>query len=363
MVTPSRPLPANTALQPAKRYWIDVSCDEAAGGDFEQYIHEARHWARRAFERLSSASDTDFARVFNVLFKTPKTDTTPCSKPSFWQQVNGIQPEDQWQPSIEHARTDNREAADVRIYSSPAGLSRWKMMTPHDDTLYDPINHIHLTGDWTNLTSSQAFISWVLPQQHPNNNIPGSENPHRSTIDICPSAWHPSGSSGSGGGILSLSQIDPALFTTTNITDLESPTTGTLLPRLLFHEFMHTRAYLLDDHPHDGGGTSGWGYCMRREKGEAAGCAESLALLGLWAALADLRPGPAGGTTTGGFTVDRGWDLIPGGWEDLDLGGFSDDEEGEGEEEDEEGKKWDADWCGGNSAVRGELRFYGDLTN
>jgi hypothetical protein len=267
------------STQSRKYYWIDRSCDEAAGGNFDAYIFEAQHWANRAYERLRSPSDTDFARVFNVIFKTPKTDTMPCSKPSFWQQVNGIHPENEWKPSAHHvlaalhdfahnwSRTPHREKADVRLYSN-RGLARWQP-TPNGSR-YDPINHIHLTGDWANLTTGEAFTSYLLPQHSPNPN----ENPRRVTIDICPSAWRKT-----AGSPLSLTHLNPTTMTTDpnlTIADL-SPT---LLPRLLLHEFMHSRAYLLDDHPSDGE-TSGWEYCMRRKKGEAAGCAESVAMLGL----------------------------------------------------------------------------------
>jgi hypothetical protein len=122
---------------------------------------------------------------------------------------------------------------------------------------------------------------------------------------------------------------------------------------------MHSRHYLLDDHPRDGA-TLGWAYCMRRKKGEACGCAESLALLGLWAALADMRPssGNSSGQGVGGFTVDRAWDKIPGERDDLDLEGFSDDEE------EDKGKGANRKWENGkgNAALRGELKFYRDLT-
>lgn len=350
------------SAQPRKQYWIDSSCDEAAGGNFETYITEARHWAKRAYERLRSASDTDFARVFNVIFKTPKTDTVPCSKPSFWQLVNGIQPEDGWKPSAQHVlevlhdfarnwtRTANREAAHVRIYAN-RGLRRWRRLA--DGRRYDPVNHVYLTGDWDDLVAGEAFTSWVLPRHPPANT---RENPSRVTIDICPSAW--------AGGLRSLADLDPAVLlrpstnhapkaivsaSATTIADL-SPT---LLPRLLFHEFLHCRAYLLDDHPRDGE-TSGWEYCMRRKKGEAAGCAESVALLGLWAALADMRPA---GRVRGGFSVDRRWDRIPGGWDDGEV--FSDDE-GDSSE-DVEGRKWDRTYPG-NTAVKGVLVWYADLT-
>lgn len=113
-------------------------------------------------------------------------------------------------------------------------------------------------------------------------------------------------------------------------------------------QFMHSCAYLLADY-HSEDATSGWEYCMIRKKSEAAGCAESMggrfqiptqSLTALCVvesrtsnlpprhhssacgrALVDLRPL---GTTTGGYTMSRVWDNIPGGNNDADT--LSDDE-------------------------------------
>lgn len=333
--------------QRPKLYWIDHSCDQATGGDFEAYILEARHWARRAAERLRSGSDTDFARVFNVVFKTPRTDRVPCSAPSFWQQVNGIQPEAEWKPSARHvldvlrdfahgwARTPDRRAADVRLYAGAAGLARWRRTrVGHGRSArsfyYDPVNHVRLTGDWDNLVAGQAFTSWMVRElglDDDDNPLPppprrGQENPLRVTIDVCPGAWEPS-AAGHGPASLARLSASSLLAGTHKVGRLAE----SLIPRLLFHEFMHCRHYLLDDHRRDRE-TSGWKYCMRRKKGEAATCAESMAMLGLWAGLADLRPR---GQPRGGFTLDRKWDKIPGGWDDEEV--FSDDEDaGAGEQ-------------------------------
>ncbi|GAB1310748.1 SprT-like domain-containing protein [Madurella fahalii] len=346
---------------PRKLYWIDQSCDVAAGGNFEAYILEARQWAKRAVMRLCSDTDTDFARVFNVIFKTPKTDKVPCSKSSFWQTVNGIQSENEWMCSstqvynILHdfafnwARTSDRLAADVRIYAN-TGLYRWS--TAPDGSRYDPINHVYLTGDWDNLITGQAFTSWRVPEfESPPPYNPRFGNPRRVTIDICPSAWEPA----IHGIPRTLSKLDPfSLFQKgPGRNPIIGPFAESFISRLIFHEFMHCQHYLLDDHPRDME-TSGWSYCMRRKKGAAATCAESLAMLGLWAGLADTRPK---GYEKGGFTLDRGWDLIPGSRHDEEE--FSDDEK-----QGEKGSKWDANWPGpgGNKAVKGVIRFYKDIT-
>jgi hypothetical protein len=94
---------ANIGAQvPPKLYWIDQFCDEAAGGNFEKiHVLEARRWAKRTYERLSSDTDTDFARIFNLIFKTPKTDATLYPRPKYWQQTHGNNI-DEWRTSYQH---------------------------------------------------------------------------------------------------------------------------------------------------------------------------------------------------------------------------------------------------------------------
>ncbi|KAK0708952.1 hypothetical protein B0T26DRAFT_387838 [Lasiosphaeria miniovina] len=70
----------------------------------------------------------------------------------------------------------------------------------------------------------------------------------------------------------------------------------TLIPRLIFHEMMHSVCYGLNDHDTDGMGMAGWQYCMKLKKGAGATGAESLAYFRLWAAAS---PCTAAGTTQG----------------------------------------------------------------
>ncbi len=66
------------------------------------FIREARLWARRAGERLMDVYDTDFARVYNVIFMSPRSDGTPVSSPHLWQQIRGYDlDERRWRPSPE----------------------------------------------------------------------------------------------------------------------------------------------------------------------------------------------------------------------------------------------------------------------
>lgn len=136
----------------------------------------------------------------------------------------------------------------------------------------------------------------------------------------------------------------------------------------ILHEVMHCPPYYLDDiplqFPNGTSETSSWEAVMSCKKGDAHRNAESIALLGLWAALADTLPQ---GRSSGGFTVDRAWDVIPGAWEDA-KNDFDDDEL----DEEERGgvSTWTEKWtlylpyAGNriNRAARGDIRGYLDIT-
>lgn len=135
----------------------------------------------------------------------------------------------------------------------------------------------------------------------------------------------------------------------------------------ILHEVMHCLPYYLDDiplqFPNGTSETSSWEAVMNCKKGDAHRNAESIALLGLWVALADTLPEGRG---SGGFTLDRGWDVIPGAWEDV-KNDFDDDEI----DEEERGgvSTWTEKWtlhlpyAGNriNRAVRGDIRGYLDI--
>lgn len=135
----------------------------------------------------------------------------------------------------------------------------------------------------------------------------------------------------------------------------------------ILHEVMHCLPYYLDDIPFrlpDGTSeTSSWEAVMSCKKGDAHRNAESIALLGLWAALADTTHQ---GRNNGGFTLDRAWDTIPGSWEDT-KSDFDDDEL---DEEERGVSTWTEKWtlqlpyAGNrvNRAVRGDIRGYSDIT-
>ncbi|KAK3362310.1 hypothetical protein B0T25DRAFT_561388 [Lasiosphaeria hispida] len=227
---------------------------------------------------------------------------------------------------------------------------------------YDTVNHLIFTRDWDELWDGQDVLFFLLPAV----SRPG-EKGNRTTNDICEAAWEPEPEDKKAAPFpFSLAQLKGTELErrglhTVNIGDLGD----VLMTRLVFHEFMHARCYLLDDFREEEA-TSSWAYCMARKKGEAAGCAESMAkwqpaYFGLWAGLADLRPL---NKTRGGFTMDRRWDSIPG--YNHEVITFSDDEEDDDVEDgevkdDKSTRKWDAKHPR-NDAVRGRITYYGNLT-
>ncbi|KAK0723338.1 hypothetical protein B0T26DRAFT_642743 [Lasiosphaeria miniovina] len=344
-------------LPPPRKYWIDASCDQAAGGNFNKYIDEARHWAGRAAAKMTSPSDTDFARVFNVLFKTLVSDNVPFPPPMLFQRMNDFVPENYWKSlpaqvrrvlsdfANNWQRTTQRREADVRIYSDFG--RRWRQL-PSGEHI-EPVNHVlNLCSDeedengdseWSELWAGDAFVSHELPGGLL---VPGEK--HKRVL---------------------VSVFGP------NVEKMKIDRIGqTLIARLIFHEMMHSVCYGLNDHDTDGMGTAGWQYCMKLNKGAGATGAESLAYFGLWAALADARPA---GQPRGGFTMHRSWDKIPG---DVDL---VPEEEWDSDDYDEEEKeeaaaaaaaaaakkvdagKWNSKHKD-NGAVRGEIKFYTNIT-
>ncbi|KAM7186739.1 hypothetical protein V8F20_011250 [Naviculisporaceae sp. PSN 640] len=353
-----------------KTYWIDQSCHQR-GVDFDVYIREAMDLAGRAAARLQRVSDTDFARVYNIIFKTPKSDGTRFPTPYLHQLMNGFQDETRWKTAAQYARrhlidfstnwrrTDSRREANVRIYGD--GGRRW-IRSPHLEDQgrhYDPINNMYLTGNLRELRRGQAFTSYQ--QRH---GIRG-ENPERVTIDLCQMAWE--GPLHSFRDVCDMIRSQNA--TRVNIGDIGE----SLITRIIFHEFMHCRVYGRDDAPDDHDGlTSGWEYCMQLKKRQACAGAESIAYLALAAGLADVRPR---NRTSGGFTFDRRWDAIPGSHDfpdppDFDLDDLDTDEEvdeqfawelAEIHEKRQGNRKWEN--FPGNSAVRGTLIFYDSITH
>lgn len=63
-------------------YWVDESCSSRP--DWDEYLKEALTMAAKANARIQSATDSDYANVFQKVFNTPKTDAAAL------QTVTGI---------------------------------------------------------------------------------------------------------------------------------------------------------------------------------------------------------------------------------------------------------------------------------
>lgn len=198
-------------------YFVDVTCDTNARNatrgnrSFDFFVQTAQRWARRAVERLRDNKDSDFARVFNVIFKARKNDRTPLPRPHRWQNRFGYQSDRSWVPTFDHVvnvlsdfgnnwrRTDNRQEANLRFFSD--NRRRWLDGGPdpvsRQARRYDPVNHLWYMGNVAALDHGQAVGLDGIPgsEQFPHFNASARqyaqrENPKRYVIDISNNAWN-----------------------------------------------------------------------------------------------------------------------------------------------------------------------------
>ncbi|KAK4210531.1 hypothetical protein QBC37DRAFT_292265 [Rhypophila decipiens] len=300
-----------------KYYWIDPSCDGINKTDFDVYVREARALALRASQRLASPTDTDFARVFNLIYKTPKAATAKYPAPENWYNINGLynlHPNVRAKKTVfkhvmdiltdfatDWEKTDVREKAHVRIYND-CGL---RLKYYKDAKLsYDPVNDISMVTD-SEILPKNLYTACTLKNLPP---------------------------------LLAGNTTTPALRMQVN------KVSAFMITRLIAHEFMHTHPYGLTDGSAAGTGryTAGWRHIMSETKDDVWPNAEAIALLIFAAGAADTRPQ---GKTKGGYTVARSWDSIPG-----------------SSDPDKTNLKWDSTYPF-NSAAGGEFVFYDDLTD
>ncbi|KAK4218884.1 hypothetical protein QBC37DRAFT_464571 [Rhypophila decipiens] len=346
-----------------KYYWIDPSCNGKYGKKnimFDSYICEARALAKRALERLESPTDTDFARVFNVLFKTPKTATQkkyPLSE--FWHFMRGkpnLPLDKKTKVSIpEHVMatladfasdwelTDDQKKAHVRIYADNGARFCVDAATGE---MHDPINHIKPTSnpaDFMLMGVSGQVICNDLVNRGPDDD----ENPERVIMDFYPNTWM---------GMTSKPPMPWSMRTRIQATasrgysgeplKLEYWDIMNLVTSTVAHEFMHTYAYAFSDgsrtHNDASMATAGWQYIMSEKKEICWHNADAMALLMMAAGFADMRPY---GETKGGYTLPRNWDKIPG-----------------SNDPDVTNEKWDPDSVF-NDAARGRFIWHSDMTN
>lgn len=351
---------------PQFSYYIDASCEakcrQVTGQSFETFFKRAQKFASHALARIQNPNDTDFARVYNVIMKAPKSDGERLGRARIWQARyrDGFQNPNEYEPTVKHVLRDlslfansfrvtsDRHAANIRFFSDDR--RRWQSVgfDGHGQELhYDTINHIIHAGNWSALKDGQAFRAGLLPDRR----VPDGENPCRWVIDVGDAFWRDVEDE------MSFVRQRHSGLARTPINDLIVSS----LSRLILHEVMHAPPFYLDDVPHQGE-TSTWEVVMASKKGDAHRNAESMALLGLWAFLADTRPP---GHKRGGYSIDRNWDRIPGANQDI-KNDFDDDDLDEEERQagvifgGQSSQKWMSSKH--NYAVQGVMVPYVDLT-
>ena len=345
----------------AKKYFIDDSCHNIGGvgdPDFDIYVQEAMRLARRAVIRLQSATDSDFARVYNVLMKTPKNDTATYPRGPHWCLLNGHKGKGDPAPPktvLQHVlanlcdfgtnwtRTRVRTEADVKLYADQ--LKRFKPHATIPRLWEDAPNDIYLPDSLIKCVENGVPVpKSTVAAIH----ISGYNNGKVSTIDFFPRSWR-----GMNqpifqilGGGLEVGGDIPLPMDQISIMNL---------PKYIIHEFMHCYAYGCDDTngPYPKGNP--WLYSMRLEKSKAYQDADTMSMLAFVAGFADVK---RSGKAKGGFTLDRIWDTIPG---PTDLGAHTQLCGVPGT-----GNKWDPDFkgtpCKSNTAYEGLLVYYEDIT-
>ena len=322
------------------KYWIDQSCHQACGGDFDVYVQEAFRLARLAATRLDSPQNTDFHRVFNVLFKTPTNATEKYPRSEHWLKNHDL-PKDPFPPTtiferVKHnlanlgsvwEKTDVQAKANICLYADQ--LARFKY-SDYWGTWDDPVNGVALAPSWFNDGKGNPPPNTYAIHTKRRGELT------QSTIDFFPpsfqglsSPWHaapldarltiPDMDDGEAWELAdstdseSADSIDSEFV---DIADSESepedddnwePVNMYLdkcLPRTIIHEFLHSIWYSCEDTGKLQGGDS-WRYSMNLTKAQAFRDSEPHALLCVMAGLADVkRPGK----NVGGFTVSRDWD-------------------------------------------------------
>ncbi|EAA35163.1 hypothetical protein GE21DRAFT_1968 [Neurospora crassa] len=328
-----------------KKYYIDPSCDAKFDQQFDGFVQQAMEYARRAVNRLTSSSDLDFARVYETLFKMPKSDKqrfnwandfrlmNPHSasvRMTAYEHVIGVLRDfaTNWRRTPNHWEADVRFHCDAQTRFIPIHHSSSSSSSPRALTYLDPTNSVFNTGSFPSNLTRQAFTSYELSTEGSANGqvhnlfgltgIQGQsnvQNPARVVIDLGQATWeafsdstrrakrktstrYHDNASVSDLGMLLKSKVE------SKVDDDVSQWSS--VPKIIFHEMMHCRYYGLCDA--NANATVGWQSCMDVVRwGSGPSCvvlnAESYAMLGLMAWLADIRPDDE--ETAGGYTLSR----------------------------------------------------------
>lgn len=106
-------------MAPTFLYYVDPTCEtkcrQATGQSFHAYFQRAQRRASRAVDGLRDELDIDFARVFNVIMKTPKADQVLFPRSFECQQlglnkllVSSCKSRSEWATTLDHVLSDLR---------------------------------------------------------------------------------------------------------------------------------------------------------------------------------------------------------------------------------------------------------------
>ncbi|KAK3488482.1 hypothetical protein B0T13DRAFT_423849 [Neurospora crassa] len=316
-----------------KKYYIDPSCDAKFDQQFDGFVQEAMEYARRAVNRLTSSSDLDFARVYETLFKRPKSDKQKFNWANDFRLMNPHSASVRM-TAYEHVigvlrdfatnwrRTPNHWEADVRFHCD----AQTRFIPIHHSsssssslTYLDPTNSVFTTDSFPSNLTRQAFTSYELSTEGANGQVhnlfgltgiqgqSNVQNPARVVIDLGQATWEAFSDSTRRAKKTSSRYQDKAMLLNYKSCKVDDVSQWSSVPKIIFHEMMHCRYYGLYDANANANATVGRQSCMDVVRwGSGPSCvvlnAESYAMLGLMAWMADIRPD---GEETGGYTLSR----------------------------------------------------------
>ncbi|KAL2071513.1 hypothetical protein VTL71DRAFT_12748 [Oculimacula yallundae] len=289
-------------------YWVDNSCignDGPVGSEenWEKFMQEAFSMARRAADRLSSDSDTDFSAVFKRIFKIEKSDSTTfrnlfgeytqepvlvqTGKDFVFDKMRSIGRD--WH-SVTRGTEQQRLDSNVRLYCD--NDARWKPAKSTPGILIDKANGLFAreVGPPCQTRSRLQAKVYREPLVYNDGRTPQAKDRH--TITFCDAAFNV------GDVPISLFEVPPNVDLGQHNIKLFSAT----LSKTILHEFTHLWPYNLLDIPNDVNPLApyGWDNIVKIESTEhRINNADSYAYLGIWALLADRVPkvGDSGGHT------------------------------------------------------------------
>ncbi|KAG4435127.1 hypothetical protein IFR05_009392 [Cadophora sp. M221] len=276
-------------------YWVHDSCYGKPGFDMDKTVAESMTMAKRAADRLGSSTDTDFANVFKKIFSIDKNDQAEFNSPIFdnlkttaYKSVKDIMNSIGTEWSL--VKGDNgRAASDVRIYCDNGK----HFDRPHKKGGW--VDDVNKVLSYDRCEKGQAFTSSQRLAIKPKDM---QQNKRRETITICDKQFN----------TVTSSSLWHRLEEIPSDKDLTKSKLGIkmfnyLTSMVILHEFTHTDPYRLED-VGSLPAAYGWDNIVAKNTQDSLENSDNHAYLGLWALLADRKPGKE---PHGGHTLARPW--------------------------------------------------------